>query len=575
MVFGTRTMDTCRDNKPRHAVYEKMEKLVQEMQLSKSGVPVRSQKTFPFLTFIPSVFTGSDLIQWLATRLKITEEEHMEAVKLAILLCHYGYIFPVTDLKNLTVKEDASLYRFQKPYYWPSKNADPDNVSYAIHLVKRSMRNKQKHGLEDYEQASLTKLQTMLCDKWDFIVAQAQDQVKIAKEKKRTDKAIMDSQERAFWRIHRPPPGCIKTLDEGPKRNFQPSQMAARRKKNKDLLQKEIKYLHRSINICRVKTSKAVENLEHFTEQYFDLDPLLTPPMPSNPWISDDTTYFEISENNTEIPTEQRIRKWSYSLQALISDPRGRYEFENFLLKEYSHENFSFWCACEALKFCRQSEVENRILKIAEEFLTDGAPHQINIDSRCSEEVQKNMKLPKPNRFTFDSAQEQIFSLMKKDTYQRFLRSDQYKALLTNAGQPGGKKKFFSFGSRKKNTLTPSPKPKRRGSAGNDADIDNAAVAHHSYSTGNLRELEDKSAVMLRRDANSSDSSIASDTSPNLVARHSLRSPQGSPRKSKQLEVPKISSVHVADSSQNEGPSCLAIAVPSKTNVVAPWEGVD
>lgn len=33
-----------------------MEKLVQEMQQPKSGVPVRSQKTF--LTFIPSVFTG-------------------------------------------------------------------------------------------------------------------------------------------------------------------------------------------------------------------------------------------------------------------------------------------------------------------------------------------------------------------------------------------------------------------------------------------------------------------------------------------------------------------------------------
>lgn len=58
--------------------------------------------------------------------------------------------------------------------------------------------------------------------------------------------------------------------------------------------------------------------------------------------------------------------------------------------------------------------------------------------------------------------------------------------------------RFFSFGSRKKNTLTPSPKPKRRGSAGNDADMENAGVAHHSYSTGNLRELDDKSSVMLR-----------------------------------------------------------------------------
>ncbi|RUS81851.1 hypothetical protein EGW08_010374, partial [Elysia chlorotica] len=518
--------------------------------------------------FITSVFTGSDLIHWLSTRLKISEEEHTEAIKLAILICQYGYFFPVGDSKSLNVKEDTSLYRFQKPYFWPSQYADPDNASYAIYLVKRSMRNKQKHGLDDHELANLQKLETMLCDKWDYIVTQAKDQVKIAKEKKRADKALNDAQERAFWRIHRPPHGCIKTLEEGPKRNFQPSQMAARRKKNKDLFYCELQHLRRSVNICRVKTSKAIENLENFALQYFELDPMFSPPLPSNPWISDDTTFWEISKTNTEVPMEQTVRKWSYSLQALLSDLRGRHEFETFLLKEYSHENFAFWMACEELKFCRQSEVFNRVHKIAEEFLTTGSASEINIDSRCAELVKQNMKLPKPNRFTFDSAQEQIFSLMKKDTYQRFIRSDQYKNLLANAVQPGGKKKFFSFGSRKKNMLTPSPKPKRRGSSGNDGDLENPAVAHHSYSTGNLRELDDKQPTIM------------SDTSPSLVARRSLRSPQESPRRSKQLEVPRHSSSNVhsaAETSRLDSAStaCLAIAVPSKTNVVAPWEGVD
>lgn len=28
-------------------------------------------------------------------------------------LCQYGYFFPVSDTKNLTVKDDSSLYRFQ------------------------------------------------------------------------------------------------------------------------------------------------------------------------------------------------------------------------------------------------------------------------------------------------------------------------------------------------------------------------------------------------------------------------------------------------------------------------------
>ncbi len=40
---------------------------------------------------------------------------------------------------------------FQTPYYWPSQHHTPDNIEYAIYLAKRSQRNKQKHGLEDYE----------------------------------------------------------------------------------------------------------------------------------------------------------------------------------------------------------------------------------------------------------------------------------------------------------------------------------------------------------------------------------------------------------------------------------------
>ena len=37
----------------------------------------------------------------------------VEAVHLANLLCQFGYYFPVNELKNLMVKDDSSLYRFQ------------------------------------------------------------------------------------------------------------------------------------------------------------------------------------------------------------------------------------------------------------------------------------------------------------------------------------------------------------------------------------------------------------------------------------------------------------------------------
>lgn len=39
------------------------------------------------------------------------------------------------------------------------------------------------------------------------------DQVRLSKERKKGDKIVSDSQERAFWRVHRPPPGCLSSLE--------------------------------------------------------------------------------------------------------------------------------------------------------------------------------------------------------------------------------------------------------------------------------------------------------------------------------------------------------------------------
>ena len=86
----------------------------------------------------------------------------------------------------------------------------------------------------------------------------------------------------------------------------------------------------------------------------------------------------------------------------------------------------------------------NRNPVCCREFLTTGSQHEVNIDSKTSQQVQNNIqagKSGKPSRFTFLAAQEHIFVLMKKDSYARFLRSEHYKLLQTNALQPEGKKK--------------------------------------------------------------------------------------------------------------------------------------
>ena len=66
------------------------------------------------------------------------------------------------------------------------------------------MRNEERHGLEAHEVEAYNKLMELLGHMWDFITVQAEMQLKLHKEKKKSDKVVLDSQERAFWRMQRP-----------------------------------------------------------------------------------------------------------------------------------------------------------------------------------------------------------------------------------------------------------------------------------------------------------------------------------------------------------------------------------
>ncbi|XP_076656054.1 regulator of G-protein signaling 11 isoform X1 [Halictus rubicundus] len=434
----------------RPCAFDKMEGLVREMQDPKNGVPVRSQKQF--LTSIPSAFMGYDLIEWLMERLSI--EESVEAVHIANQLCQYGYFFPVNDSKTLTVKDDSSLYRFQTPYYWPWQHRTPDNVEYAIYLAKRTLRNKQRHALEDYEIEALNSLRRNLQSKWKAIQLQAEEQVRLSKERKKGDKIVSDSQERAFWRVYRPPPGCISSLDIAPvPTRFRPglSRIPSRKRTLSDL-QREVAFLENSLTRTRIKVSTAIENFKSYFETYVEYDPMFVQPQPSNPWITEDQTFWQLNSSLVDSPTEKRVKRWALSMEELMSDPTGLQEFTNYLRKEYSHENIRFWLAVKDLRRSFQTQIPDKVNEIFREFLAPGAPCEINIDGKTMEKVHQEMK--SPSRFTFDSAAEHVYTLLlKKDCYPRFIRSDQYRNLLAAGVQPLQKKRFFTFGGQTKKKL--------------------------------------------------------------------------------------------------------------------------
>lgn len=75
------------------------------------------------------------------------------------------------------------------------------------------MQNKTRLELADYEAENLAKLQKLLSRKWEFIYMQAEAQIKVDKKRDKLERKILDSQERAFWDVYRPAPGCVNTTE--------------------------------------------------------------------------------------------------------------------------------------------------------------------------------------------------------------------------------------------------------------------------------------------------------------------------------------------------------------------------
>ncbi|XP_075995836.1 regulator of G-protein signaling 19 isoform X2 [Genypterus blacodes] len=128
-------------------------------------------------------------------------------------------------------------------------------------------------------------------------------------------------------------------------------------------------------------------------------------------------------------PSVEEIRLWSQSFNKLMRNPAGRNIFREFLRTEYSEENMLFWLACEDLKReINENIVEEKARSIYEDYISILSPKEVSLDARVREVINRKVQEPTPH--TFEEAQLQIFTLMHRDSYPRFLSSNIYRSLL-------------------------------------------------------------------------------------------------------------------------------------------------
>ncbi|GLD50924.1 regulator of G-protein signaling 20 isoform X1 [Lates japonicus] len=112
-------------------------------------------------------------------------------------------------------------------------------------------------------------------------------------------------------------------------------------------------------------------------------------------------------------PTLEEVRSWGQSFDKLMCCPAGRNSFRQFLRTEFSEENMLFWLACE--EFSKETN------------------KRVSLDSRVREAINRNML--EPTSHTFDDAQLQIYTLMQRDSYPRYMNSPAYKNLLNTLSE--------------------------------------------------------------------------------------------------------------------------------------------
>nr|XP_057923057.1 regulator of G-protein signaling 18 isoform X2 [Doryrhamphus excisus] len=173
----------------------------------------------------------------------------------------------------------------------------------------------------------------------------------------------------------------------------------------------------------------------------------------------DETRAPTMKADSSSISAEAALQ-WRSSFEELMKNPDGVETFSQFLRTEFSEENIEFWLACEEYKtYDSEKKMVSKAKHIHAVFIESDAPKEVNIDYNTKMAIQKT--LAQPTKSCFEAAQMKVYSLMKKDSYPRFLHSDLYLRLTRTKGPGVGmfrrRSRSCVFNERGDATAEPSP----------------------------------------------------------------------------------------------------------------------